>query len=70
MTEMPRRLCNLFNMQTLKVSKCLNLRHLPDGIGKLVNLQHIHIDGCDRLERLPKGIAKLTCLDIGYVCST
>ncbi|PON78103.1 LRR domain containing protein [Parasponia andersonii] len=60
--ELPETLCDLCNLQTLKINQCPSLKRLPKGIGKLVKLRNLYIYHCD-LEGLPKGIGKLTSLE-------
>ncbi|XP_044486347.1 disease resistance protein RGA2-like [Mangifera indica] len=55
-------LCDLYNLQTLDLTDCLNLKKLPQGIGKLVNLRHLLIVGTLDLEYIPKGVERLSCL--------
>ncbi|KAF6152247.1 hypothetical protein GIB67_005901 [Kingdonia uniflora] len=52
--------CNLGNLQTLKLTSCKNLRRLPDeGLRKLVNLRHLELNYTYALECLPKGLQAL-----------
>ncbi|KAG6531038.1 putative disease resistance protein RGA1 [Zingiber officinale] len=39
--NLPDSLCDLYNLQTLKVNGCSKLESLPQELGKLVNLRHI-----------------------------
>ncbi|CAB4272835.1 unnamed protein product [Prunus armeniaca] len=59
--KLPDTVCNLFNLQTLRLISCWALERLPEGMGKLINLQHLHVRWC-RSPKLPKGIARLTSL--------
>lgn len=61
-TRLPEAVCELFNLQTLKLILCKGIKKLPDGIGNLINLRHLNINGCDALAYYPKGIGKLTSL--------
>ncbi|XP_042464828.1 putative disease resistance protein RGA1 [Zingiber officinale] len=38
---LPDSLCDLYNLQTLKVNGCSKLESIPQELGKLVNLRHI-----------------------------
>ncbi|KAF3450344.1 hypothetical protein FNV43_RR06424 [Rhamnella rubrinervis] len=60
--ELPDEVCDLCNLQTLRLSLCFDLKRLPEGMERLVNLRHLHILGCHRLKGLPKGIGRLTQL--------
>ncbi|KAF3449282.1 hypothetical protein FNV43_RR10010 [Rhamnella rubrinervis] len=62
--ELPDEVCDLCNLQTLRIEHCSELERLPEGMGKLVNLRHLHIFGCDNLKGLPKGIRRLTQLQM------
>ncbi|MED6201640.1 hypothetical protein PIB30_097037 [Stylosanthes scabra] len=60
---LPESLCNLYNLQTLKISKCCNLTRLPNGMHNLVNLRHLNVSGTP-LEEMPGGMRKLKNLHI------
>ncbi|XP_057742607.1 putative disease resistance protein At3g14460 isoform X2 [Arachis stenosperma] len=60
---LPQSLCNLCNLQTLKLEDCAMLTMLPNGMYKLVNLRHLDIRGT-RLKEMPKGMGKLKQLHI------
>ncbi|XP_044486342.1 putative disease resistance protein RGA3 [Mangifera indica] len=55
-------LCDLYNLRTLDLTGCWNLRKLAQGIGKLVNLRHLLILRTFSLEYIPKGVERLSCL--------
>ncbi|KDO57002.1 hypothetical protein CISIN_1g042509mg [Citrus sinensis] len=59
--ELPETCCELFNLQTLEMEDCCNLKRLPQEIGKLVNLRYL-IYNDSYLHYLPRGIERLTCL--------
>ncbi|KAL1367935.1 hypothetical protein AAHE18_02G084700 [Arachis hypogaea] len=58
---LPESLCNLYNLQTLKLQNCLNLTMLPNGMHNLVNLQHLDIRRTP-LEEMPREMGKLKYL--------
>jgi len=58
---LPESLCNLHNLQTLKLYCCLNLTKLPSAIQNLVNLRHLEIRGT-RIKEMPKRMGKLNQL--------
>ncbi|XP_057743659.1 putative disease resistance protein At3g14460 [Arachis stenosperma] len=55
---LPESICNLCNLQTLKLKDCSRLTMLPNGMYKLVNLRHLDIRGTP-LKEMPKGMGKL-----------
>ncbi|QHO22403.1 Putative disease resistance RPP13-like protein [Arachis hypogaea] len=55
---LPESICNLCNLQTLKLKDCSRLTMLPNGMYKLVNLRHLDIRGTP-LKEMPKGMDKL-----------
>ncbi|CAK8531314.1 unnamed protein product [Lathyrus sativus] len=58
---LPESLCNLYNLQTLKLYNCVQLTMLPNDMQNLVNLCHLDILGT-KLEEMPKEMSKLTHL--------
>ncbi|RYR71013.1 hypothetical protein Ahy_A02g005323 [Arachis hypogaea] len=63
LVSLPESLCDLYNLQTLKLSKCKKLKKLPSNMQKLVNLHHLDIEDTE-LEEMPKGMGKLKDLQI------
>ncbi|KAL3038193.1 hypothetical protein AAZX31_01G116700 [Glycine max] len=55
---LPESVCNLYNLQTLKLNNCILLTKLPVGIQNLVNLRHLDINPT-YIEEMPRGIGKL-----------
>ncbi|RYR23990.1 hypothetical protein Ahy_B02g057481 [Arachis hypogaea] len=60
---LPPSLCNLCNLQTLKLEGCSKLTMLPNGMYNLVNLRHLNIKGTP-LKEMPKGMGKLKQLHV------
>nr|KYP45291.1 Putative disease resistance RPP13-like protein 1 [Cajanus cajan] len=58
---LPESVCNLFNLQTLKLNCCFQLTKLPSDMQNLVNLRHLDIRGT-HIEEMPRGIGKLNHL--------
>ncbi|XP_031286375.1 putative disease resistance protein RGA3 [Pistacia vera] len=59
--ELPKELCDLYNLQTLNMAWCVKLTKLPQEIGKLINLRHLIFETYG-IKYMPKGIEGLTCL--------
>ncbi|CAN0897585.1 Putative disease resistance protein RGA1 [Linum grandiflorum] len=61
LNELPEEICELYNLWTLKINRCLNLKRLLLGMGnKLVNLKHLENEGV--YAPVPKSIRRLTRL--------
>ncbi|XP_062007886.1 putative disease resistance protein RGA3 [Rosa rugosa] len=60
--ELPDSLCDLYNLQTLRVVNCSELVKFPDeeAMRKLTKLKHLYVYRCCRLKS--KGIGRLTGL--------
>jgi len=55
---LPESLCNLYNLQTLKLYCCHQLTKLPNDMQNLVNLCHLNITGTN-FEEMPREMRKL-----------
>ncbi|XP_034702970.1 putative disease resistance protein RGA3 isoform X2 [Vitis riparia] len=62
MRVLPSGITSLQNLQTLKLSKCDDLKELPRNIRKMINLRYLEIDGCQRLDYMPCRLGELTML--------
>ncbi|MED6108408.1 hypothetical protein PIB30_023627 [Stylosanthes scabra] len=60
---LPKSLCKLSHLQTLKLEDCSKLTMLPNGMCNLLNLRHLDIRGT-HLKEMPKGMGKLGQLHI------
>ncbi|KAG5071069.1 hypothetical protein AAZX31_03G036200 [Glycine max] len=58
---LPESVCNLYNLQTLKLCFCIKLTKLPSDMRNLVNLRHLGISYTS-IEEMPRGICKLNHL--------
>ncbi|KAM4113701.1 hypothetical protein ACJW30_04G015900 [Castanea mollissima] len=58
---LPNSITKLYNLQTLRLECCRNLKELPQDLTKLVNLRHIYIKFC-RINQSPKDMGNLKCL--------
>ncbi|KAL4338748.1 hypothetical protein AHAS_Ahas12G0241200 [Arachis hypogaea] len=59
MVTLPESLSCLYNLQTLKLRNCRNLKKLPSKMQNLVNLRHLDIFGSISVEEMPKKMSKL-----------
>ncbi|MED6199122.1 hypothetical protein PIB30_072989, partial [Stylosanthes scabra] len=58
---LPESLCNLCNLQTLKLRSCFSLTMLPSSLGELIHLRHLDLSG-SAIKTLPESLCKLSYL--------
>nr|XP_043640174.1 putative disease resistance RPP13-like protein 1 [Erigeron canadensis] len=58
-THLPDSVCNLYNLQTLIVFGCGNLKELPDNFLKLKNLRHFDVRDTPLLKNMPLGLGEM-----------
>ncbi|RVW26060.1 putative disease resistance protein RGA3 [Vitis vinifera] len=59
---LPPSVCTLYNLQSLILMNCNNLKGLPNDMKNLLNLRHLNLTGCWHLICMPPQIGELTCL--------
>ncbi|KAL1329095.1 putative disease resistance RPP13-like protein 1 [Arachis hypogaea] len=55
---LPQSLCNLCNLQSLKLRECWSLTMLPSSIGELIHLRYLELSG-SAVKTLPESLCKL-----------
>jgi len=61
-TELPGEISMLYNLQTLDVSFCRQLRQLPKQMKYMTCLRHLYTHGCTSLTHMPPDVGQLTSL--------
>lgn len=59
---LPKSITKLYNLETLKLTNCRNLKELPTDVIELVKLRILDISECSRLTHMPRGMSKLSCV--------
>lgn len=62
MTSLPEGIHDLTSLQTLDISKWLNLTSLPEWMGDLASLETLYVSECPNLILLPEKMRGLTSL--------
>lgn len=57
---LPEGICNLINLQTLKLEKCKFLSRLPKRTKELINLRHLILRVTAQWNSMPKGMGNLS----------
>lgn len=68
--ELPDSLCDLYNLQTLRLTGCRQLVKLPkeEAMRKLTNLKHLYVEGsCDLKSKGISRLRNLKTLDVFHV---
>ncbi|KAJ1269471.1 hypothetical protein BS78_07G214300 [Paspalum vaginatum] len=70
--RLPDSICMLYNLISLRLNGCQNLRYLPDGMTSLRKLRHLHLLNCENLERMPPKLSLLhnLCILSTFVVGT
>ncbi|XP_047339594.1 putative disease resistance protein RGA1 [Impatiens glandulifera] len=58
-TTLPDSICDLLNLQTLKLNRCSKLESLPRNTKDLISLRHIYLEDCNGIKSMPRGMGQL-----------
>ncbi|XP_047339463.1 putative disease resistance RPP13-like protein 1 [Impatiens glandulifera] len=58
-TTLHDNICELFNLQTLKLNSCSMLESLPRNMRNLVNLRHLYLEDCDGIKYMHRGMGQM-----------
>ncbi|CAJ1977963.1 unnamed protein product [Sphenostylis stenocarpa] len=61
--NLPHSRCSLYNLETLRLNYCLNLKEMPSDLHKLTNLHHLELTG-NSLTKVPIYMGKMMNLQI------
>ncbi|KAI3721442.1 hypothetical protein L2E82_32453 [Cichorium intybus] len=56
--SLPKSICKVKSLKTLRLTNCLNIQELPEELGDLVRLEEISVNGT-RIKRLPDSVQRI-----------
>ncbi|XP_022878966.1 putative disease resistance protein RGA4 [Olea europaea var. sylvestris] len=62
LTTLPESICKLYNLQTLRILRCLSFLNLPRDMRFLIRLRHLCFDKVCRVFKMPPKVGSLSCL--------
>uniref|UniRef100_A0A0E0ENJ7 NB-ARC domain-containing protein n=1 Tax=Oryza meridionalis TaxID=40149 RepID=A0A0E0ENJ7_9ORYZ len=60
--RLPDSVSMSYNLQTLRLNNCRNLKYLPESMSAMRKLMHLYLFGCGNLEKMPPNINLLNNL--------